>query len=246
MRWIIALLIALNLASYYWLVLRPQPQLAAVAAPLPEGVARIELAGESRAVETSANAPLLVAGASSASGLCWYIGLARDVDGSGSDVEQAARILANVRERLRVIALEAEPVQIDVAGATEHWVQVSGPQLEPAQLLKQLLADGFDVYLATTGPVPGVFPGAVPSVVAGPFASAVEAEQLVDELNAAGWDAQREPYVPTQRQPWLQISSAGAADPVPGEWWSETRAQWPGLRKHRYYCAGIAQSGDLE
>ncbi len=239
MRWIILTLLLFNAASFCWLVLRPQPLPAALASPLPAGVPGIVLAAESKVLDALPEAPLLAPGASHSDGLCWYIGLESDFDARGEyDADDARRTLAYVLERMRAIALDARPVQIDVAGPVQHWVRVADPGRSPPQLLKQLLADGFDVYLATASTPEGV--------VAGPFGTAIRADQEVDILNAAGWQARRQSVEPYQRQHWLRLASRDRDDPVPAAWWSDTTQEWPTLVKRRYYCAGIAQTGELE
>ena len=42
------------------------------------------------------------------------------------------------------------------------------------------------------------------------------------------------------------LHGPGVADPIPATWWSDTVAEWPQLVKRRYYCASVAQTGDLE
>ena len=240
MRWLLFALLMLNVFAYYWLVARPQVPALDTPRAQNESVPRIELAGAMSAANKLPDAPLLEPGADASNGLCWYIGLYSDFTASDNyDPAQAGRTLAYVLERMRAIALDAQPVQIDVAGPTEHWVEVAASDLSAEQLLKQLLADGYDVYLVSE-------PARGGRVVAGPFDSRAEAEREVDILQAAGWQARREQRVPRQRQHWLRLPHGYENDPVPASWWAATVAEWPGLVKRRYYCAGIAQSGQLE
>ena len=242
MRWItvaLVTLVALNVLSYCWLVLLKPPVQSSPSAKLPTGVASIELVDLSGAGNQLASAPVLEPGAVDDRGLCWYIGLERDPAQGGPDRDQELAVLGYVLERMRAIALVAQPVQIDTLEPAQHWVQVASSELAPAQLLTQLLADGFDVYLADTELLPE-------GVVAGPFASEAEARQQADELSVAGWQVRHEETAPTRRRHWLRLSGQAGVDPVPALWWEQALAEWPTLVKRRYYCAGVAQSQYLE
>lgn len=261
MRWLIVLLLILNIGYYFWssrylhaieqtIVQSNVVEQNVVEQQESAAVAGLELLSGRKAGAT-ANAssgriqadkqlqtPQLVADFDIASvsdeqGFCWYLGFP-DAETVRPDA------VDKVQARLQAVGIEGDIQSMRVALPEKHLVYLPPLASEQAALarLKQLLAEGHDAYVFKRGPLQN-------GISLNWFSRQLLAERALQDLQKQGLDVQLQSITEFRSERWLMLSVAQNAKIV-DRLWRRIINDWPTLVRQKNYCVGIAPVGDIE
>ena len=183
MRWLLMLLVVLNLLFYLHHINKQPPKVAGeLVTPPASEEADIQLLGETK--------PLEPRGPSGHEGsVCVYLG--------GFDQESVA---LDVEQRLLSLDIDASVKPIDEAAGTDYWVYLPPLVSRQASLrqLKELQSRNIDSYIITVGDLSN-------GISLGIFSRKDSAESVVSRLQAINYMASIRELPRTHRSYWIQV-----------------------------------------
>lgn len=219
MRWLLILLVILNLLFYLYHLNKASPvdgEVAELRAPSQEG--DIKLLSEAKPLVR--REPL-----QDAVNACLFLG--------GFDEESVA--LA-VEQRLLSLDINSRVEPVDEAAGVDYWVYLPPLVSRPASLrqLRELQSRNIDSYIITVGDLSN-------GISLGIFSRKDSAESVVNRLQGVDYEAQIRELPRTHRRYWVRV--AGAVQHLLSDsLLAELMRDFPGLEHRQMPCSSIATS----
>lgn len=152
--------------------------------------------------------------------------------GPFDDAERAEHLV----QRLRALEIPARTEKVDVPAGARYWVHLEPELSQNAALrrLHELQAKNIDSYIIPRGEL-------ALGISLGMFSRAELARQRQEDLRALDYDAKVLEISRTQRELWVSLPAAQAAQ-VADSFWRELLDGRPQLEKRQNLCPGVASA----
>src|SRR5690625_1427095 len=152
--------------------------------------------------------------------------------GPFDDTERAEHLV----QRLQALDISARREEIDVPAGPRYWVHLEPGLSQNAALrrLHELQAKNIDSYIIPRGEL-------ALGISLGMFSRPELAKQRQEDLRALDYDAKILEIARTQRELWVSLPSAQAAQ-VADSFWQELLSDQPKLEKRQNFCPGVASA----
>lgn len=219
MRWLLLLLVVLNLMLYLHHATRaPVVSVADIAgAPSAPGDPGIKLLRESE--------PQVRRAAQPSGSACLFLG--------GFDEESGA---LSIEQRLLSLDIESSVEPVDMAAGIDYWVYLPPLVSRQASLrqLRELQSRNIDSYIITVGELSN-------GISLGIFSQKDSAESVVSRLQSVDYPAQIKELARTHRRYWVRIDADGRGL-LTAPLLEELMRDFPLLEQQQMPCTGIATS----